>query len=587
MKIKDYILTTEEVEVVEYIFDRLKLNCPNVVYIPRQTVLGIGEITRHLMVYFSYHDNMVWAKFKGCEPISLLSDSQEIDALIDSTVELFSQNAFLLREPSEPRVKPIPSNKTPASETADFELVSNAKREYQTALERVDDSVEILNYCSYRLSNCLSKCDIITVGDLKKLSVEQVLKIRYFGRKCFQELLSVLKKLGEEKGEEKEVTEGAKGNDGYLLDYCSIRLRNCLLSRGITTIDDLKDYTPEQLFKIRNFGKKCYLELIEIVKRISENQPDFDTTKTIDRIVTAFEQPVIELDFSNMQNIYDTYKEKIPEFNLFYPKLVDLIEKFSNAILKDKEKRIYYKRIGLDGDYRTLDDIGKSEGCSRERIRQIIEKAKRKFHLCKAYSLIAPRRYKTELLEELRVLSIEAFIFYLVFKSQLNFLKDFFYDVFLDCTSKCSADEILKLERALQKPASSQDFNARIFSLITFFRKERVISDEAWGRLKAQSYVTDYTKVYQGVYNFNGRDYYYESKGELSLLQKFLKNNTFKDVKTRSIAISYGENRKYCPDFQCLTHDNKFVIIDVKMVLHMCEKNNIVKFEALKNYCER
>ena len=70
------------------------------------------------------------------------------------------------------------------------------------------------------------------------------------------------------------------------------------------------------------------------------------------------------------------------------------------------------------------------------------------------------------------------------------------------------------------------------------------------------------------------------------MLRKFLTNQTFKSIKTQSLKIPI-QDRFYYPDFQCLTHDNCLVLIEIKPLLKMCEYANIEKFEVLKNYCKK
>lgn len=46
------------------------------------------------------------------------------------------------------------------------------------------------------------------------------------------------------------------------LDF-SVRTYNCLKRQGIETLDELRNYTPEELMNIRNFGQKSFDEVLE------------------------------------------------------------------------------------------------------------------------------------------------------------------------------------------------------------------------------------------------------------------------------------------------------------------------------------
>ncbi len=49
------------------------------------------------------------------------------------------------------------------------------------------------------------------------------------------------------------------------LDF-SVRTYNCLKRQGIESLDELRNFTPEELMNIRNFGQKSYDEVIEKLK---------------------------------------------------------------------------------------------------------------------------------------------------------------------------------------------------------------------------------------------------------------------------------------------------------------------------------
>ncbi|WP_430846896.1 hypothetical protein [Clostridium nigeriense] len=53
------------------------------------------------------------------------------------------------------------------------------------------------------------------------------------------------------------------------------------------------------------------------------------------------------------------------------------------------------------------------------------------------------------------------------------------------------------------------------------------------------------------------------------------------------LIINYGEKneRKYYPDIICKLTDGRGFLIEVKPIFNMFEYRNLVKYDALKNYC--
>ena len=117
------------------------------------------------------------------------------------------------------------------------------------------------------------------------------------------------------------------------------------------------------------------------------------------------------------------------------------------------------------------------------------------------------------------------------------------------------------------------------------FGTKKKISDEAFDRLKSERSVNTKEEALLNFF-YENLAYQCESFLERNILEKLLQCNTFKRIKTQSLKIPFN-NSYYYPDFQCLTHDNYFVLIEVKPLFNMCEEYNIKKFHALKEYCEK
>ena len=146
-------------------------------------------------------------------------------------------------------------------------------------------------------------------------------------------------------------------------------------------------------------------------------------------------------------------------------------------------------------------------------------------------------------------------------------------------------DKISKKKKQDLVLEKSLIFNDSINNLIVFPARRRRITEEDFSRLKAERTVTTEDDKLR-CYKFEEKTYQCESYLQQSVLLKFLLNNTFKSIKTQSLKIPF-KNSFYHPDFQCMTHDNLFVIIEIKPILKMCESINIEKFKALKEYCQK
>ena len=131
---------------------------------------------------------------------------------------------------------------------------------------------------------------------------------------------------------------------------------------------------------------------------------------------------------------------------------------------------------------------------------------------------------------------------------------------------------------------ASRLFNERITSLITFAKK-REITDADFARLKPKSIMQKLQSSDNSI-THDGKIYEVGSLPERRVLLRFLTNNTFKEVKTHSLRVPYKDSY-ILPDFQCLTHLNHLVIVDVKPLLNMCKYENIEKFTALREYCQK
>ena len=151
---------------------------------------------------------------------------------------------------------------------------------------------------SVRVRNCLQRMNIHTLGDLARLTEEELLASKNFGETSLQEIKEVLAArnlhLGEgrEEGAARPVPAveaavepalAAQPDDAVLnvplaeLDL-SLRSRKCMERLGINTIGQLVDHTTEELLASRNFGRTSLAEVNEKLARyglhLKESPPE-------------------------------------------------------------------------------------------------------------------------------------------------------------------------------------------------------------------------------------------------------------------------------------------------------------------------
>lgn len=139
----------------------------------------------------------------------------------------------------------------------------------------------------------------------------------------------------------------------------------------------------EKLSGIKRFMAECEREGKDVSE--SDIAKQFGMSITQVRDVISFSQTVVSLDVPIGEEGSDTLGEFVADSRCQNPEEetinADLRESIYEAMgcLTDREKYIIEKRFGLkDGHPRTLEELGKELGVTRERIRQIEAKALRK-----------------------------------------------------------------------------------------------------------------------------------------------------------------------------------------------------------------
>jgi RNA polymerase sigma factor (sigma-70 family) len=157
----------------------------------------------------------------------------------------------------------------------------------------------------------------------------------------------------------------------------SSRTLNCLKRADINDVGDVLDISPTELLRIRNFGQKSYKELFG---RIRNRMEEFAAQRghadeDLGEEWGANSTSPLTQDGQREPTSGPTASAPVPTFDEL------LVEQIDDVLwsLNEREAQVLYLRFGLeDGRQRTLEEVGRSFGLSRERIRQIEAKALRK-----------------------------------------------------------------------------------------------------------------------------------------------------------------------------------------------------------------
>ena len=132
---------------------------------------------------------------------------------------------------------------------------------------------------SVRSRNCLSKMNILTLGDLVNRTEEDLLSYKNFGETSLKEIKEMLSQrvlsLKSSKEENKDVgmvslAEPSIGSKpGILIDglQMSLRSRKCLERLNIRTLEEITKYSKDDLMAIRNFGQTSFDEIIILLNQ--------------------------------------------------------------------------------------------------------------------------------------------------------------------------------------------------------------------------------------------------------------------------------------------------------------------------------
>jgi len=138
---------------------------------------------------------------------------------------------------------------------------------------------------SVRSRNCLKKMNIRTLGDLTRVSEQQLLSSKNFGETSLGEIKEMLASKGLHLGQSLE--EGAQGETRFRAQQplsaeeqavlnkpvsdlnLSVRARKCMNRLGINTLGELVQRTADELLESKNFGMTSLTEVREKLAQYS------------------------------------------------------------------------------------------------------------------------------------------------------------------------------------------------------------------------------------------------------------------------------------------------------------------------------
>lgn len=162
-------------------------------------------------------------------------------------------------------------------------------------------------------------------------------------------------------------------------------------------------HTTEQIYKIKKIQRELFQEFNRepTPKEIAEKIPGMDATKVSDLLsvsqdTISLESPTGDEEDSTLGDFIKDESIKGPEDVFKSEVLKEQIDKVLKE-LPEREEAIVRMRFGLDGTgtVKTLDEVGKIYGITKERVRQIENKAMRRLKM-----IIKTKEEYTDLDEE-------------------------------------------------------------------------------------------------------------------------------------------------------------------------------------------
>lgn len=248
------------------------------------------------------------------------------------------------------------SGETFNTDRMDCMFIDFFNAEEQVELQKDDFlSIDIAVGGSVRLRNCLVRASKPRLGDVLYLTKTQLLHIRNFGRKCFEELFDLTrgllnggKKLPKANPPYFKNPVDKLRYDGSYLTYAELKSLYTKHSEEVKAHLDNNEYYPE-----KSLG--WYLGL---------------AYKSLQRDAAVLQN-------MSDESICSEYKSHKKDYPSLYNEICDFLEPLINSLLKDREKEVLMLRLGIKCQEQILQQVGERIGVTRERVRQNEKKGKR------------------------------------------------------------------------------------------------------------------------------------------------------------------------------------------------------------------
>jgi RNA polymerase sigma factor (sigma-70 family) len=214
---------------------------------------------------------------------------------------------------------------------------------------------------SSRTLNCLKRADINNVGDVLDRSRKELLGLRNFGEKCYKELFGCMRNRMEDFAAQREAEMRREKIAAVREEAAAIRA--CRRDTPLTPME--RPARPYTSSIGDNFSQSADSVLAGADEDLGEEPIERGANSTSPLTQNEQREPT-----SN-----PTVSAPVPTFDELLREQVDDVL----YTLSDREARVLQLRFGLeDGRQRTLEEVGRDFGVTRERIRQIEAKALRK-----------------------------------------------------------------------------------------------------------------------------------------------------------------------------------------------------------------
>ncbi|MFW5709443.1 MAG: sigma-70 family RNA polymerase sigma factor [Chloroflexota bacterium] len=306
-----------------------------------------------------------------------------------------------------------PTQKPVIDETSPTQTDTQPAAPHLEVLQNLPEDIAAISIdhleLSTRTRNALIRADILTLRQLVAISDVDLLSVKNFGITSLQEVHEKLKNtdLFEELPFVKPNEHSSTLQQQYditpdiahiSVDKLGLSNRTCrlLMQSGIHTLGDLAKHNEEELYSIQHLSQRRLREIHDRLSQIDKEQllqTELDADKQSDTSKLEIENN------ASSETLQKTTVNKI-------------IAQFL-VTLNEREQQIIVQRYGLAGNKKlTLEEIGQSVGCTRERVRQIEKKALNKLRSVRNYRIIHPiiLRLETILKQTYGVISTEAVI---------------------------------------------------------------------------------------------------------------------------------------------------------------------------------